>query len=856
MASTTLYSPTVNTYLPAFVVGSSSKCRFYFSLSKYSSSSPSSIKQIHISVVKQNNGQSVVNKVDNASQGRYRASGIIMINTAPTPVIDKKNLYYVDILNEDIMSGWQAGWIYKVQIRLSTVSYDGEIGQTAWLNMNADKFSEWSTYCTIKAIGKPRITIPILKNFDSNVDVNIKNKTFNLNVSTLKFEGTYSNEDVSETLYSYRVQLLDTDDSLLEDSDILYTNQYYTPNQFNYLFKTELKDNHRYRLSLTYTTSNKYEESYLFNIYVSQAYIEDIVVYAATIENVDLTHNESFIKKFKESTSKVLEEDEGKIVIKLYSEKVQPVMTNLCIRRADSKDNFQTWSDIKIINCVNKTINNLPIFEDFTVESGVWYKYGVQTIDSSGYRSLLYVFDEEPTSLREFEYSFLLGTDNKQLKLKYNNNMNSYTYNYSESKADTLGGEYPFITRNGATKYRSFPVTGLLSYTMDENEQFTSDEELYKYKRIIKKYRDRRIEEGFGIYDYKKEFDFREEALKFLYDGKPKLFKSSTEGNIIVRLMQVAAQPNQPLNRMIFAFTSTAYEIAEATIENYDKYGFLDIGDYLTSFEETETGLGEMIFETGFPVGDDLIQKIWEAYDYSGQDIAGYKITLKDIRYLTITFDQSFPVVNNIGDVIIGNSFEYNNKTFTINKPRPIDPGENPPAVYVFDENIYLKNSDMIIIKGDKDNIVERVPMRVTFYYDRVREPADERHIDSRDIIKNVGQAYNIYDANTDIYIDVAQKYYYDWLDSAGYIYRFTGICIEGEKNLVFEITDRGITSRYIIGETGILNFDDYDNSIKSLKYLGKSTVDGSTADEDIDPVRSHISVDYLYYMIKITYSV
>ena len=198
MASASLYPPSVDSYAAAFIAsGDSAFCRLYFSLSKISTST-SPINSIHISVVKQSSGQSVVNKSDNATSGRYRGTGIIILNSAPIAVPDRDNLYYVDILNEDIKGGWTPGWIYKIQIRLSLTQYNGTVGQAAWLNANAHSFSEWSTYCTTKAIGLPRITIPVMKNFDSDVEQNSANsdKTYSLSLSTIEFTGTYLYSDI------------------------------------------------------------------------------------------------------------------------------------------------------------------------------------------------------------------------------------------------------------------------------------------------------------------------------------------------------------------------------------------------------------------------------------------------------------------------------------------------------------------------------------------------------------------------------------------------------------------------------------------------------------------------------------
>jgi hypothetical protein len=41
-----------------------------------------------------------------------------------------------------------------------------------------------------------------------------------------------------------------------------------------------------------------------------------------------------------------------------------------------------------------------------------------------------------------------------------------------ESKIDTIGGRYPFFFKNGLTAYKEFPISGLISFQMDENSRF------------------------------------------------------------------------------------------------------------------------------------------------------------------------------------------------------------------------------------------------------------------------------------------------------------------------------------------------------------------------------------------------
>ena len=133
------------------------------------------------------------------------------------------------------------------------------------------------------------------------------------------------------------------------------------------------------------------------------------------------------------------------------------------------------------------------------------------------------------------------------------------------------------VSRNATTYYRTFPVNGLISFWMDENEVFVKKLDIYKYKDIKDLYDNYNTENNIVQYDYIYEREFREAVLEFLQDGEYKIFKSPTEGNIIVRLMDVNCVPNQSLDRMIYSFSANAYEMDAPTMENYLKYGFYNI---------------------------------------------------------------------------------------------------------------------------------------------------------------------------------------------------------------------------------------------------------------------------------------
>jgi hypothetical protein len=73
------------------------------------------------------------------------------------------------------------------------------------------------------------------------------------------------------------------------------------------------------------------------------------------------------------------------------------------------------------------------------------------------------------------------------------------------------------------------------------------------------------------------ERDFKLKVLDWLNNGKPKLFRSPSEGNYIVRLMNTSLSPEETLGRMLHNFSSTAYEVAEYNYDNLNKYNFITI---------------------------------------------------------------------------------------------------------------------------------------------------------------------------------------------------------------------------------------------------------------------------------------
>ena len=169
----------------------------------------------------------------------------------------------------------------------------------------------------------------------------------------------------------------------------------------------------------------------------------------------------------------------------------------------------------------------------------------------------------------DFEHAFLYDGD-RQLKIKYNPKVSSFKNTILESKVETIGSKHPFIFRNGSVNYKEFPISGLISYLSDENKLFFNTETDIFY------------DVNLTSQNIHLERQFKLEVLDWLNDGKPKLFRSPSEGNYIVRLMNVSLSPTDSVGRMLHTFTCTAYEIAENIYDNLKLYDFVKVNDPTT----------------------------------------------------------------------------------------------------------------------------------------------------------------------------------------------------------------------------------------------------------------------------------
>jgi len=256
-----------------------------------------------------------------------------------------------------------------------------------------------------------------------------------------------------------------------------------------------------------------------------------------------------------------------------------------------------------------------------------------------------------------------LTKNNCQLKIKLNPSMNEFKYNVTESQQVALGAKYPYVKRNGSNYFRTFPIGGLISsfidstdwydphfydkddgnsgeFHNDENEikNFTSKAKIYGESSIQELYSNYNNENGITEYnDYIYEREFRNKVYDFLYKHDVKLFRSTTEGNILIKLMNIDFQPVESLGRRLYSFTATAVEIDEANILNYDKYDIQTIGQYEKYIIYTHEVLGQISGLFG-PDDENIINnKIDVKYKRSSNK--GFINQVQSLKWLRLEID-------------------------------------------------------------------------------------------------------------------------------------------------------------------------------------------------------------------------
>lgn len=581
------------------------------------------------------------------------AKSDVMLDTKIGQIVDKSIASNSD---------FQPGYLYKVQLRLIKVAG------------NTQEVSEWSTVLIIKFITTPSIQVSaegIILSPGSYVSSLTPTFKGICNIDT-------SNKEVEE-LFQFKIY---QESTVIVESGWLNSR----PNEEDVWYcNTKLSAHTYYSVFYEIKTINGYSLSTICAF--------QVVTPAQTVLDADF-----FAEVNQEKARIDLSIVPGSTLNKLNGIYV--------ISRASEKDDFSKFEDIRFLSYKEEAVEegkSYFVFSDYTIESGVNYKYGIQQVRSSSLRSEL-----QETGIVMINYSCAyFYREGVQLKVSFNQNISNFKYTVLRNKQDTIGSKYPYFSQNGNAHYAEFALTGLISYQDNIDTFFNvhNDENVYyKDELVIHKekfelntgkreasttpgenstYFDHKDGYAFGVasqetsYAYENDLiatlprrgsspiptddsnngttdeveltrdytistnltddniyierKFREKVEEFLNDFNGKLYKSATEGNHAIILMNVSLRPEETLGRLLYSFNATAYEIADTTIEDLDFYGISNIqSNLLTKYDPIiYNWFGQVILDSS---ETNIIEKIKTQIDQEFESL----YQLKDLDTLWI----------------------------------------------------------------------------------------------------------------------------------------------------------------------------------------------------------------------------
>lgn len=794
-----LYPPVVETYMPAFLIGSSdiqkNTCRVYFSISLYNSLSD--IKNAQVTVANQNTNLSVLDK------SKYPCEIMLTdIKTDLTRTSDDK--YYIEIKPSDIEEGFQINQYYKVQIRFTAagaadVSLDTPQKIDSWLAANLSNFSEWSTVCLVRGISVPSLSV-------SGFDISADTTLWSLNNVDVVGKLVYADSAETDTLKSYQIKLYDINNQLLSDSGVIYSNAYSNINEFNYTFEYAFNEGESYYFTFEYETANMYTESNTYEFMVVQEGADKLeATLTATLDNIN-----------------------GCIALHIESDIGQESFVgNITIRRASSESNFTIWEDVHTESFEENSKLDYTWY-DYTIKSGVYYKYIAQRRSSIGNRGIAIHAEGEPFMML-FDDMYLTGGDG-QLNIRFDPSVSSFKRTVSESRTDTIGSKYPYIKRNGYVEYRQFPIGGTITHLMDPSHLITSREEIFRdsldnYTEFNK---DKNVRiDDFNDWTYEREF--REKVMDFLYANKVRLFRSATEGNILVKIMDINLTPNSTLGRRIYSFTATAYEVDAATIKNYDKYGISPLGTYDTLLQFASDYVGQ--YSEVIPANTEALSLIQKKYEKYAKE--NYKIAIQNLDFLRLEFEsdpylikegEDGPyVVDDLGSVkenpdsaILGYLVYVNNKPIIINP-----------------EGIYELKGENVEITSLSFPVDTQVNLE---YHINLQQTEDTSKVfQTSSFYRRVGQRWGAFKPNDSIYQNIWNKYFEKYSNYQQMMLSLDGVKIEAEPGTVVFVKESADTDfeRHVIGSTHTLALDAEDSAIEGLYFAGIHLEPATAAEQE-----------------------
>ena len=449
---------------------------------------------------------------------------------------------------ESLASKLNVGRYYKLQL-----AYQDEAGNDGY----------YSTICIIKFTSEPSLSLLNMNRYMTNNDL-------------VEYIGQYNNlGDTSEKAYQYKFTFRDVSGNVLETSGWIAhnanTNTEMGISTDRYDLMYSVQPDQKYTMQYSVITNNGLEcSSPRYQIVGSTSIAPEL---SADLM-ADLDYDNGCVNlRLKQSYLKIIDPETGQ-------REAPRLSGSFILTRASSVEDFTIWTKLYTFHLTGQLPEGV-IFSDYTCEHGQVYKYAIQQFNTNGiYSSRMYaeIYEKDDDDILQptgnsdiivnFEDMFLYDGE-RQLRIRFNPKVSSFKTVLQEAKKTTLGSQFPFFFRNGSVAYKEFPISGLISYMIDENEFFLDRQKDLKMPADWQDTTD--ITDKNLIYERR----FKLEVLNWLNNGEVKLFRSPAEGNYLVRLMGVQLTPNDSLSRMIHTFQCTATEIDSYTPMKLQSYGFL-----------------------------------------------------------------------------------------------------------------------------------------------------------------------------------------------------------------------------------------------------------------------------------------
>lgn len=437
--------------------------------------------------------------------------------------------------SQDLKIGYDVETKFEVNFDVSHITFD--VGQyykiqLAYIYDDLDHtVGYYSTVGVVKYTTEPEIYI-------NNLEYG------HINIHNYSYTGVYSQRhgDITEKMYSSRFQVFDREGVVLEDTGYILHNT----NLDNLIY--EQSDHFSLAADLPL------DESFFIQFSVKTTNGLEI-----STKKYRIMQRRNISPEIEAELKATCNYENGSVNLSILDTKDAVISGKFLISRASDKNGW-AWEEFKKFNLQSMVPGKWSLI-DYTVEQGVSYRYSLQQYNDYDIYSDRIVSKDVYV---DFEDSFLYDGE-RQLKIKFNPQVSSFSKTIMENKMDTIGSKYPFITRNGSVNYKEFPISGLISYQMDDNDLF------FDKKNLNLTYYSTQLT-GENIAAERK---FKHEVWDWLTNGETKIFKSPAEGNFLIRLMNVSLSPENGLSRMLHSFSGSAVEVGEYTIANLAKEGVL-----------------------------------------------------------------------------------------------------------------------------------------------------------------------------------------------------------------------------------------------------------------------------------------